>query len=59
MKRTKEELEKAIEILKKPITVTSERYFYFEEENYKALESAYKTAQSIIEYIEFLLMKED
>lgn len=55
---SKEELEEALKILKEPVTVTTERYYYFKEEDYKKLEYAFKTAQSVIDYIDVLLSKE-
>ena len=54
----KEELEEAINILKNPITVTTERYYYFTEEDHEKLKRAYETAQTVIDYIEILLNKE-
>lgn len=55
---SKEELEEALNILKEPVTVTQEGYFYFKAEDYEKLERAYKTAQSVIDYIDVLLSKE-
>jgi hypothetical protein len=54
----KEELEEAINILKNPVTVTTERYYYFKEEDYNKLEYAFHTAQRVIDYIELLINKE-
>lgn len=52
---SKEELEEAMRILKEPVTVSSEHYYYFKQEDYDKLKRAYETAQSVIEYIEIIL----
>lgn len=51
----KEELEEAIKILKEPVTISCENYYYFKQEDYDKLKHAYEIAQSVIEYIEILL----
>ena len=55
----KEKLEEAMKILKEPIIVTSEHYYYFKEEDYVKLRNAFETAQSVIEYIEIILKGTD
>ena len=55
----KEELEEAIKILREPIVVSSEQYYYFKKEDYDKLKNAYETAQVVIEYIETILKGTD
>lgn len=55
----KEELEEALKILKEPITVTCENYYYFKQEDYDKLRDAYRTAETVIEYIETILRSEE
>ncbi len=55
----KEELEEALKILKEPITVTTENYYYFKQEDYDKLRDAYRIAETVIEYIETILRSEE
>lgn len=55
----KEELEEALKILKEPITATCENYYYFKQEDYDKLRDAYRTAETVIEYIETILRSEE
>lgn len=48
----KEEIEKAIEILKQPITVNCTDYKYFDQDNYDKLISAYDNALWLLDIYE-------